>query len=775
MSKILVIVESPAKCKKIENYLGSSYKCIASFGHIRELVTKKGLDCIDIKHNYSPIYQNCISKLKQINVIKREIAKCSDVLLATDDDREGEAIAWHICKVAGLDPLHTKRIIFHEITKSALQKAVLNPGRINMDMVNSQKARQVLDLLVGFTISPVLWKHISQNKKSALSAGRCQTPALRLVYDNENDIKENPGKKCYGITGYFTDKNIKYLLTDVLDTSSDCETFLEKSVYHSHMMVNTKPKRIEKEQPKPLTTSDIQQKASSVLNSSPKQTMSMCQKLYECGYITYMRTDSRFYSKEFIESTKKYIIETFNDTYVRKDLFTLSLDAQSKIVTKKQKNDKDNSHAQEAHEAIRPTNITLLEVKPDGEKITHKEAKLYALIWSITIESCMSKSEYMRFLSTITSPYKCLYKKTLEQNVFPGWEIIRGYEEDNPEYHYLLALRTKNSISYYKIKGTYNLKEVKTRYNEAKLVRILEKKGIGRPSTFASIISKIEERGYVKKGDVKGETIDCIDYELTGDEIHEIEHKKVVGGEKNKMILQPIGKIVIEFLLHNYNTIFDYDYTKKMEDTLDMIANGKKKWYSICDECYKDITKINNSLQINESDKKTTLEGGYSYRIARYGPVLMKTINGKIKYFKIKPGISEDDIKNGIIKPEDAILNHTKNTSFGTYNEKEIILKKGKFGLYVSYNGKNISLKDLNKNENEITLSDIIPLIECKTNNILRTINETSSIRNGKYGHYIYYKAKGMKKPKFIKLCKETIDYMNCSNEELEDYIDTQV
>ena len=773
--KTLLIVESPAKCKKIESFLGQYYKCIASFGHIRELMTKKGLQCIDIEDNYKPHFQIVAKQRKRVNDMKKMIIESKDVLLATDDDREGEAIAWHICQVCNLNPRTTKRIIFHEITKPALTKAVSKPGRINMDMVNSQKARQVLDLLVGFTISPILWKNISSNKKSALSAGRCQTPALRLVYDNQIDIEKNPGKKCYKVNGYFTKNNINYSLNKDFTEKEECEEFLEDSVNHEHVMTNSEPTSIEKTPPKPLTTSDIQQKASSILRYSPKQTMQICQNLYESGYITYMRTDSRYYSAEFIENVELYIEKNYGDDYVKNDLFSISLSSQEEEDSETKKKSKDNN-AQEAHEAIRPTQITRTIIEEDGKKITNKEIRMYKLIWSVTLESCMSNSRYLKFLSTITSPISVNYTNSFEQITFPGWEAVQGYEELNKDYHYLLKINTKKAIKYNKIKATYTLKEIKGHYTEAKLVSLLEKRGIGRPSTFSSIISKIEERGYVKKGNINGMKVKCTDYELVDDEISEIQNTKTIGGEKNKMILEPIGKIVIEFLISKYNNVFEYDYTKKMENELDKIARGNKVWHSLCNECYTDIKEINDLIKTEDKEKETTI-GEYTFRIARYGPVLMKRVDGKIKYFKIKPDIDIEELQAGNIDPEDAILIEKVNSSIGKYEGKDVILKKGKFGLYIAYDGKNVSLKGLNKEEDEITIGDIIPFIDKKetSNGIVREINNKSSIRNGKYGHYIFYKTDTMKRPKFISLKKNKIDYMNCPIEELEEFIENQL
>ena len=301
----LVIVESPAKCRKIEKFLGNGYKCAASFGHIRGF--DGGLKAIDIDNHFKPAFRTLPKKAKYIKKLRMLIKKSSEVILATDDDREGEAIAWHLCQVFKLPINTTKRIIFHEITKSAIQHAIGNPTHLNMDKVCAQQARQILDLLVGFKISPILWKHISRNSKSGLSAGRCQTPALRLIYDNQKEIDNSPGKKVYETIGYFTKKNLEFKLNFNYSNEDSMGEFLESSIHFDHIYDVNKPKKISKKPPQPFSTSTLQQKASNELRFSPKQTMTLAQKLYENGYITYMRTDSKTYSKEFIIAAKLYI------------------------------------------------------------------------------------------------------------------------------------------------------------------------------------------------------------------------------------------------------------------------------------------------------------------------------------------------------------------------------------------------------------------------------------------------------------------------------------
>ena len=577
MPYTLLIVESPAKCKKIEEYLGSGYKCIASFGHITEL---NGLESIDISNNFSPTYSVDQKKRQQIEKIKKAITNSSEVFIATDDDREGEAIGWHICKQFKLNINTTKRIIFNEITKSALQRAVENPVTLNLDLVQAQQARQILDIIVGYKISPVLWKYIKSESKQGLSAGRCQTPALKLIYDNQKEIDNSPNVIVYNTTGYFTKKNIPYELNYNHTNEESIGNFLEESVNFDHKFSISEPKNVTKNPPSPFITSTIQQACSNEFRISPKETMSICQKLYEGGYITYMRTDSKIYSKEFIEKSKRFILKEYGNEYIHKNIDLLSESGGNGLkLTKKKSNDNDKVKAQEAHEAIRPTNIDIKELPDDADS---KEKKIYKLIWTNTIESCMSPAIYKSITSTITAPENHVYKYSAEQIVFPGWKIVNGYELVNSIYTFLLAIKNNSKIDYNKITSRVTMKETKQHYTEAKLVQLLEEKGIGRPSTFSSLIDKIQSRGYVKKENVTGKTVKCVDFDLTGDILNEINTEREFGNEKNKLVIQPIGLIVCEFLTKYYNDLFKYEYTKYMEDVLDNIAKGFTVWHELC-------------------------------------------------------------------------------------------------------------------------------------------------------------------------------------------------
>ena len=756
MSYTLVIVESPSKCKKIEEYLGADYKCIASFGHITEL---DGLESIDLNNNFTPTFRQILSKSQQIEKIRLAINSSSDILLATDDDREGEAIAWHLCNIFNLNISTTKRIIFHEITQSAILYAVRNPIHININLVYAQLSRQILDLLVGYKISPILWKQIKCDKKMTLSAGRCQIPALRLLYDNQLEINTNPGKNVYITTGYFTKKMLPFILNYEYDNELDINDFLEKSVNFTHIYNIEEPRNVIKKQPLPFTTSTIQQAASNEFKMSPKETMSICQKLYENGHITYMRTDSIIYSSEFINNAKTLITNKYGLEYINQNIDGLCILNETNTIT------------QEAHEAIRPTLITIEEL-PELDK---KENKMYKMIWKNTIESCMEPSSYNSITANITAPDEKLYIYSTEQVIFPGWKIVAGYETDNKIYSFMQHIKNTSEILYKKIVSNITLKQLKSHYSEAALINLLEKKGIGRPSTFSSLIDKIQQRAYVKLENIEGTKINCKNFELIDDCITIINTEKVFGNEKNKMVIQPIGIIVLEFLIANYNNLFQYDYTKYMEDVLDNIAKGNKIWYELCSECDAQIN-ISSQKFINQNStqerKSIKIDANNYYMIGKNGPVIMNKYKNKTTFKSAKKDLDLDKLKNGEYKLKDIIESNIDKKisgkylgkSLGKYNDMDVFLKKGQFGLFITWGENSKSIKTLNKPETEIILEDIIPFlnsqkININNANLIRKLNANLSIKNGKYGDYIYYKTNSMTKPKFLDLKKFTGDY----------------
>jgi DNA topoisomerase-1 len=786
LSTTLVIVESPAKCKKIEEYLGPGYKCVASYGHLRELNSLKN---INIENNFEPTYTNIENPIKQkrISQLRNEIDSAGDVILATDDDREGEAIAWHLCSMFNLSVNQTKRIVFHEITETAIQNALLNPRHIDMNIVNAQQARQILDLLVGFKVSPILWRYISKNADNSLSAGRCQTPALRLIYDNQRDIENNPGTKKYNTIGYFTNKCIPFDLSKKYEEEDELVEFLENSIDFSHIFSCSSPVKVYKSQPEPFTTSRLQQASSNDLHISPKETMKICQTLYEGGYITYMRTDSKTYSGDFLESTKKYIESTYDATYMRNDidsLITGSSKTQEPVKTKKPKTSAPNKEsisssskpkAQEAHEAIRPTNIYLKDLP---EKMEPREKKLYKLIWENTLESCMERASFYSITANITAYASNKYSYSSENIDFPGWKIVKKkYEVDNKEYHYLQTIKQNNESAFKKIQSKLTLANTKLHYTEAKLVQLLEENGIGRPSTFSMLVDKIQERGYVKRADVPGIKMQCSDYELENGEIYEIETAREFGNEKNKLVIQQTGEIVSQFLDKNFQRLFNYEFTKEMENDLDSVAKGNAVWYEVCAKCLDQINYLIDQLKENGEKKlEIRIDDAHTYTIGKFGPVIkcLEEDGKSVSFKSVKKDIDMKKLEAGEYRLEDIVevSKEQKSHILGQYEGEDVILKNGKFGPYVIWGKNNKSLKSFgNRPIENISFEDIVKLLE-KEGNILREVSPNISIRNGKYGAYIFYKTAKMKKPQFYQLTGFTNDVTICDVNTIKEWIE---
>jgi len=761
----LVIVESPAKCSKIQQYLGNCYKVIASYGHLRELNSIKNItfnnnNTVDLKFD---IINNKI-KRKQIEVIKNEIKKCDEVILASDSDREGEAIAWHICQLFNLDVSKCKRIVFNEVTETAINHAIKNPRTINMDLVHAQQARQVLDLLVGFKISPVLWKFITYNAKNSLSAGRCQTPALGLVYDNQIEINEQEKKKNYNTIGYFTTLNLPFELNKRFEKEPELSNFLELCKTHDYLYKCTPPTKVNKTQPEPFTTSKLQQTVSNELRYSPKDTMKLCQSLYEGGYITYMRTDSKTYSKDFVDSVKPYVLSNYDAKYLRKDIDTLV--SNSKPPTKKKSTSKSTKKplTQDAHEAIRPTNIL---TRCLNGKVGNKEARVYNLIWENTLESCMSKAVYHSIKSTVSAPSELLFQKNTEQVYFPGWKIVKNKNElKNDDFVYLQTIPNDTIINYRRIRSTVTITNMKSHYTEAKLVQLLEEKGIGRPSTYSMLLDKIQERSYVKKEDITGEKIECKDYELVDNNIKQTTEERVFGNEKNKLVITSLGMIVMKFLREHFSELFRYEYTKNMEDDLDIISKGEGNMYTLCNDCNQSMENLISNLR-GKSKVEFKIDDNHTYMVGKYGPVIKCIENNDdnqetISYKSVKHNIDLKKLENQEYAVADIILDLSdkKNDNIlGVYDNENVFLKKSKYGIYIQWGKNTKSLKTLkNKNMETITLEDVLPFLESGSN-IVRDITENISIRNGPRGHYIYFKTAKMKKPKFFDIKKFNLQY----------------
>jgi len=771
----LVIVESPAKCKKIEEYLGPGYKCVASYGHLRTL---SSLQNIDIKNNFNPTYTIIDEpiKKKQIEFLRKEIKNANEILLSSDCDREGEMISYSLIELFKL-PLNTKRITFNEITETALQNAIQNPRTIDMNLVNAQKARQILDVLVGFKISPILWKLIKKSKDNALSAGRCQTPALKLVYENQKEIDESIERKVYNVTGYFTNSNLPFDLNKEIGNENDMIEFLDKSASFSHIYTCSQPVKTTKQSPEPFTTSRLQQVASNDLHYSPKETMRICQLLYEGGYITYMRTDSKVYSEEFILNASEYITNKYSADYINNAFITG--EKQEAVKKHGKKKGKNNEFTQEAHEAIRPTDISLQELP---EKLDSKEKRMYKLIWTNTLESCMAAASFYSVTANISAPENLKYSYTTELIDFPGWKIVENkFSRENKEYQYLQTIKKESPIQYKKIHSKVTIKGSKTHYTEAKLVQLLEEKGIGRPSTFSSLVDKIQERGYVKKEDIKGKEIICRDLQLEDGEIYEIENKREFGNEKGKLVIQPLGIIVMEFLDSHFNKIFNYDYTSQMEASLDKIAKGELLWYELCAGCNKEVDELIEIIR-NETKFEIEIDDNNTFLIGKYGPVIkcIEEKDGKeeISFKSVKKNIDISKLTNGELKMDEIVdANKTPNTQYnlGKYEDKDVIVKKGKYGLYALWGDNSINLKQFgNRPIENISFEEVKEILE-KGSGIIREINSSVSIRKGPKGDYIFYKNSKMKKPTFHDIKSFSIetreDYKICDLNILKSWI----
>ena len=774
MPTSLVIVESPAKCKKIEDYLGPGYKVIASFGHLRNI---SKLQDIDVHNNfnttYSVIQENI--KLKQIEKIRSEIAKADDVIIATDDDREGEAIGWHICELFSLSITNTKRIIFHEITEPAIQSAISHPKRINMNLVHAQQARQILDLLVGFTISPILWNCINN---TSLSAGRCQTPALRLIYENYLDIKQSSGKLVYNTSGYFTNLNLLFELNKQFNQEIQVRNFLEECKHYDFLCSITTPKKIIKQSPEPLTTSGLQQLASNELHLSPKDTMKYAQQLYESGYITYMRTDSKKYSNEFIDNVKKYIKTIHTEQYISNTINNLIVEVKqtNTLKTNTVAEKKGIPSPQEAHEAIRPVNINVINLND----VQAKAIKLYELIWKRTLETCMPSAQYNSISAKISAPKNTEFVYKTEQPIFLGWKIVnyskKDEEETSKNYQYIQNLGKNITMKPTKINSKFTLIELKSHYTEAKLVQLLEEKGIGRPSTFASLIDKIQERKYVEKQNITGKEIECIDFSLTDHNISELVSKREFGNEKNKLVIQPLGIIVIEFLIEKFDVFFNYEYTKEMEDNLDKIANDIENsivWHKLCDVCYQSLISVTDKLH-DLKKFSLNIDNNHTLIIGKYGPVV-KCIdskdNTKVSFLPIKKNLDFENLKSNDITLNDIIDNTIINkTAIGKYKGQDLFIKKGKYGIYAQWGKETKSLKENFEGLeiNNIQYIDVIKYLDkdtldpTKPVGLVRELNNNLSIRTGKYGDYIFYKKPRAKKPEFYKLNGFNTDHKKC-------------
>ena len=795
----LVIVESPAKCKKIESYLGSDeYACVASYGHFRELASLNDIDAA-----FEITFTEQVDKAKHIKTmrtaIKRTIKGGGKVILATDDDREGEAIAWHICDAFGLDVTTTPRIVFREITRDAIRNAVAHPGIVDMRVVDAQHARQIIDMAIGYKISPLLWTAITRKSKTGLSAGRCQTPALRIVHENNRLVNEHPGTLSYTTVGYFTSHNIPFELNTCHATDADVSSFLEESVNFEHTLSCADPVLVTKTPPKPLITSTMQQHASSVLGYSPKESMAICQRLYERGLITYMRTDSHALSADFVSMATTFISREYGAGYANVGRgggagggagVGVDVDVDVSVDENKEggkTEDKEAGGAQEAHEAIRPTDV---EVATLPEETCTKERRMYVFIRGHTLKCCMVAARLNKVVATVTAPEGARYRYSALQVAFSGFMAVDKVNDD-PYFSFLRACVPGMSVSYNTVTSKCTLKHTKSRVNEARLVQLLEERGIGRPSTFSSLVDKIQSRGYVKKKNVDGRKMDVVNFSLTDDTLEERRETAVFGSEKNRLVVQPVGELVLDFLGENFDAILNYDYTRTMERMLDGIAEGTDSKVRVCGQYYTDIAVHLETYLEGAHDKVShRFDAHNEYIIGAHGPVI-KCMHGEVvTWKKVKQGITLAQIRESGATLAEVVDDASPDRVLGTFKETPVVLKVGRYGPYVVYGDKNISLGRgvvVDKAVDKITIADVIDLLEVKdvvgesggtgevvvSSNpaILRVINASVSVRKGRFGNYIYYQTPKMTRPKFVKLGAMADEFMTCHKHKILDLV----
>jgi DNA topoisomerase-1 len=855
--------------------------CLASFGHIREI--EDGLKSIDVENDFKTKFAIMSSKQAQVAKLRAAIATADEVILATDDDREGEAIAWHLCQVFNLSVSTTKRIIFHEITESALKAAVAAPRRIDMSLVLAQQARQVLDLVVGYKISPVLWTYVAHTN---LSAGRCQTPALRLIYDNYKEIEASTATMVYSVSGIFTKLNLTFNLSREIESPESLELFIRGTAAAPDAGFRATvgaSKKASKAPPRPYSTSTLQQAASNDLHLSPKDTMFVAQKLYEQGFITYMRTDSKVYSSDFVKKACDYIRKRFADESTTMDELIGNL---STVSSGSSSSSKDDAAAA-AHEAIRPTDIsrTLL-----PQSCHPREHRLYSMIHRNTLESLMAPAVCQTITMAISSPVgvmvngkdaECEYRYTAEQIIKPGWKLVAGgYDKDAKEYTYFASIASMSQSSstvlsapFKRIMTKCSLRNTKSHYTESGLVQLLEKMGIGRPSTFSSLIDKIQERGYVKLQDIRGKSLECREFVISeGKNIESKTEVREIGGESRKLVIQPLGIIVIEFLLEHFAPLFEYEFTKNMENQLDEIAGGGMVWHELCYKCWFDVAAQLQELKERGVVKEEIhIDDKHSYILGRNGPVIRcrvtddadaksvasddasdvsETIHKKPKFiFKsVRPDLEYSKILRGEYSlaymlgeaNEGGGGDGGSGTScapvavagggrlMGQHQGQDVVIKSGKYGAYVVWGSTNISLNPLlgggggggnvpsipapgagkcskytpksktttnQKSEFDLTLEDVVQFIERNSapvvvvedgdsgtgayvqGQILRTLDENTTIRYGRYGPYIFHKTAKMTKPAFIALKgfpEKHGNYITCDVAVLREWIEKE-
>ena len=753
MQKNLVIVESPAKAKTLEKFLGKDYKVMSSYGHIRDLKKKEMSVNLD---DFSPEYEIPSDKENVVRDLRKEAKKAETVWLASDEDREGEAISWHLSQVLGLDPKAAKRIVFHEITKSAILKAIETPRTIDMGLVNAQQARRVLDRIVGFKISPVLWKKL----KPSLSAGRVQSVAVRLIVEREKEIEDFKSESSYRVSALFMvdGQEIKALLAHGFKTEAEAEQFLLSCKDQQFEISDIEKKPVKKSPAPPFTTSTLQQEAARKLGFTVSQTMMVAQHLYESGHITYMRTDSVNLSSLCINTTKEEIVKLHGEQYSKPRQFHTS-----------------SKGAQEAHEAIRPTYISEHTITGNSQ-----EKRLYDLIWKRTVACQMADAEAEKTTITIKTTdqgkqaakndpmMEVAFVATGEVITFDGF--LRVYRESYDDDHQqeegeaLLPPVKKGEVLQMKeMVATQRFTQRPLRYTEASLVKKLEELGIGRPSTYAPTISTIQQREYVEKGDKKGEERMYDVLKMMNGKLKKSSKKEIVGSEKGKLIPTDIGIVVNDFLIHSFPDIVDYNFTANVEKEFDEIADGRENWHEMMRDFYAKLEpQVDATLQEKKERKVGERVLGkepgtgkpVSVKIGRFGPMVQIGVANETE----KPRFAQLNKGQSIstITLEEALELFKLPRTLGDYEGSPVVIGTGRFGPYVLHCKKYVSLpKDADPMA--LTLEDGIQLIEQhrkeEASAHLKVFAEDAELEvmNGRFGPYLKYKGVNYKLPKSVK------------------------
>lgn len=755
MAKNLVIVESPAKAKTIEKFLGKDFKVESSFGHIADLPSNElG---VNVEGDFKPKYEVSKDKVAVVKKLK-DLSKNADMVwLASDEDREGEAIAWHLAETLKLDKEKTKRIVFHEITKSAIQKAIENPRGIDYDLVDAQQARRVLDRIVGYELSPVLWRKV----KGGLSAGRVQSVSVRLIVEREREIQGFTPEASYRIDAEFSNeegKTFKAKLPKTFETKEDAYIFLESNKSASFKVAELDKKPAKKSPAAPFTTSTLQQEASRKLYFSVSKTMTMAQRLYEAGLITYMRTDSVNLSEEAKNGAKAEIESAYGLKYSKPRNYT----GKSK-------------GAQEAHEAIRPTDFATHSVDIDRD-----QARLYDLIWKRAIASQMSEAELERTNVKISaSTHKETFTANGEVIMFEGFlkVYLEGTDDEDDEQEGMLpAMKTGEVLSNNYITATERYTRPPYRYTEASLVKQLEELGIGRPSTYAPTISTIQNRNYVEKGSVDGVERKYAQLTLKNGNLKEKELTEKVGSDKGKLVPTDIGIIVTDFLVNHFENILDYNFTAKVEEDFDDIAEGKVDWSKMMKDFYKDFHPQVENVQANAeresgervlgTDPKTGKQ--VSVRLGKFGPMVQigtPDDEEKPQFASLSP-----DQQLGTITFDDAMALFQLPKKLGTYKDEEVEVNNGRFGPYVKYGDKFVSLP-AGVEALSVELDDAIVLIKEKeeADAPIYTYNDLPVQKGkGRFGPFIKWNNM------FINVNKK-YDWDNLSDSDIEELIEDKI